>query len=301
MYKSTRQLSRLIASRINLNNSRYLSITAARKNESSIQERINFNTNIVRVHDKKPQRKPLVKNFFVGEVDKELLAYPEVVRDENLVNLYKKSESYKSLLNDQIFSRKSEEVPENLEKLKHFGSLGLTVSEHFNGQGYLCTETLYSNEIEAQNLSIGNFLCNHRLVTQLIDEFGNEQQKNKFLPSLVNGDSLGTVAFYENQVPKEKKSFCLEAKFRDTDNSWIINGEKSFVVNPNKNSLLLAFASTESVDHIGDFKECVTAFLIDGSTAGVKIENPDQIFGLRDVKQCRVSFQDVVIPEGNIK
>lgn len=297
MYQSrniVRNIVRHLFFRINHHNRALLSTTSVIKNESSIQEQVKY-TNIVKFHKKEPKRDPLVKNFFVGKIDKDLLAYQEVLVDENLENLYKNSESYRNLL-------ELDEKPntDNLDNLKNFGSFGLDVSQNYNGRGYICTETLYSNEVESKCLSLANLLSHHRLITQLLEEYGNEAQKLRFLPKLAKGEFVGTIGFMEQESPPAKKAFNVQAKFNDSNRVWTINGEKLFVLKPGVSSLFIVFASTETVDKIGDFKNTVTAFLVEGSSPGIKIQEVQKSFGLTDVKQCRVSFENVEVPETNI-
>lgn len=278
--------------------SRFNYSSQTKKQESSVTENIRASdSGVLRSHKKKPKREPLVKGFFVGKVDKDLLAYPEVVLDEDLVALYKNTNSYRNFLDEQIVSSDSD-FNSKVEALKAGDSFGFDVSQSYGGRGYLSTETMFGNEAEAENLSFCNLLNNHRSVTQMITDQGTDNQKLKYLPKLASGELIGTVGFFES-TPADKKAFNFRAKFSDKDNSWTLKGEKAFVVNAQSSSLFLVFAATESIDHIGDYKDCISAFLIEGDTPGISFLDADKTFSSTEVSQRKVQF-DVVIPDTNL-
>jgi alkylation response protein AidB-like acyl-CoA dehydrogenase len=98
----------------------------------------------------------------------------------------------------------------------------------------------------------------------------------------------------------------FEAKFKESTNQWILNGEKSFVLMPpdHKNStMFMVVASTESVDHVGDYEETITVFLVDGSLPGVKISKVEDTigFGEKAFKQVTVAFEDVAVEKCEFK
>ena len=194
-----------------------------KKQESSITENVRAeDSGVLRSHKKKPKREPLVRNFFVGKVDKDLLAYPEVVLDEDLVSLYKNTSSYRNFLDEQIFSSNSD-LTSKVDSLKASDAFGVDISQSFKGRGYLSTETMFGNEVEAENMSLCNLLNNHRLVTQIISDHGTDNQKLKYLPKLASGELIGTVGFFES-TPADKKAFNARAKYSDKDNSWALKG-----------------------------------------------------------------------------
>ena len=269
-----------------------------KQQESAITESVRTNdSGMLRTHKKNPKREPLVRNFFLGKVDKELLAYPEVVMDEDLVSLYKNTSSYGNFLDEQIFNSKSE-TSSKLESLKAGEAFGFNVSQKYGGKGFLKTETMFGSEIEAHNLSFCNLLNNHRLVTQIISEHGSDNQKLKYLPKLASGEMIGSIGFFESS-PAVNNAFNVQAKFSDKNDNWSLKGEKSFLVNPSKSSLFLVYASTESKDRIGDLQNSITAFLVEGDSEGITFSDPDQTFSFEEVPQRNVQF-DVIIPDSNV-
>lgn len=248
---------------------------------------------VIRVIEKKPQRLPLVKNFFAQRIDTDLLAYPEAILDaEQLELVTRKKAEYGDFLAANIFE--SLDDVNNIRKLKEYGAFRIPTS--------LVTELSFGiSETDSQYLSYGTFLNNHQQVMKLVNDFGDPNQKLKYLPKLELGEVTGTPCMFEETRPgNNKKTFSTEAKYIDRNDEWILNGEKSFILmSPTykDSTLFLVIASTESTDHLGDFKEGLVAMLVDGSLPGVSISKTDETigYGEKAFNQVSVSFTDVTV------
>ena len=249
----------------------------------------------IRQVQRKPQRSPLVKNFFVSRVDTELLAYPEAIYENDHLAYVKESKKvYEDFLATNIFS--SPEDANNIRKLKEFGC--------FRSSSSLMTEALFGyGEPEAGYLSYSTYLNNHQQVLRMVKEFGDSSQQLKYLPMLENGDFTAVPCLFEaRHGSNSKKAFIVDAKFDDSTNQWILNGEKSFVlVSPDHKdtTMFLVVASVESVDRVGDFEETISVFLVDGSIPGVKLSKVDDTIGFGEsvFKQMTVSFENVALEQ----
>lgn len=272
---------------------RHISTSTLRHQQSEVVKTEDRGHNI-RVIEKKPAKLPLVKNFFLAEVDTELLAFPEAIYEtEHINSVNQQKKLYEDFLEANVFE--NPDNTNNVAKLKEFGS--------FRTNTTLITEALYgAGESEAKFLSYSAFLSQHHQVLKLIDQYGSASLKLKYVTKLESGEFIGSPALFETKSPSEKKLFNTAAKFNDSTNSWVLNGEKSFVmISPAQkgSTLFLVIASTESVDHIGDFKEGLTAFLVDGNLPGVNITAVDQPIGCieKSFNQVTLSFKDVALDE----
>jgi alkylation response protein AidB-like acyl-CoA dehydrogenase len=249
---------------------------------------------VIRIIEKKPQRLPLVKNFFAQRIDTELLAYPEAILDAEQLEIAKKRKAeYEDFLAANIFDNVDD--VNNIRKLKEYGAFQIPTS--------LVSELSFGvSEVDSKYLSYGTFLNNHQQVMKLINEFGEASQKMKYLPKLESGEITATPCLFEEKRPEDNaKTFSTNAKFFDESDKWILNGEKSYVVmSPahKDSTLFLVIASAEMTDHVGDFKEGLTALLVDGSWPGVSISRTDETIGLQEkaFNQVSVSFNDVSVP-----
>lgn len=240
---------------------------------------------------KKPTRLPLAKNFFLGRVDTELLAYPEAIYENDyLARVKNHRDVYEEMLNEYVF--KNPDDKNNIDKLKDLDS--------FQIPPLLLTERLLRlTEVENKHLSYSTFLNNHRNVIKLISDFGDSNQKLKYLPKLEIGDFIGVPAVFEygRSVHKEKL-FNTEAKFKDNIDKWILNGEKSFtLISPVnfESSLFVVLASTESEDRKGDIQDSFTIFLVEGNSPGVTVSRVDNTIGMKEeaFNQVRIGFKNV--------
>ncbi|CAO1353360.1 unnamed protein product [Diamesa serratosioi] len=224
------------------------------------------NPGIVNQREKKPKLSPLVKNFFVGAVEKEFLAFPEVLTEDELKTVYSGS----SLVDTKT------------------------------------TEVVFINEHEATSLNYSHFKSGHLQVIQLIEEFGSEAQKTKYLPTLLSNLLDGVSPFFEpsSSGEEQNKSFNVRAKYNDSNDTWMINGEKAYVLLKDvKTSLMLVVTSIESTDHIGDLTESIKVFLVNGDDPSVTVTGSDTTLGFiedEDYKQVRVSFNNTIVQAENI-
>lgn len=141
---------------------------------------------------KLPAREPLVKGFFCGKADTELLAYPEAVTRDDMNTLYKDVECRLQHLKETFDSTSvlsGKTINKNLlENLQQVNSFGTNVSTAFGGQGYNMTQQCYNIEAEAEDINVASVLCSHQLVTSVINDFGTESQKSIYLPRLAKGN-----------------------------------------------------------------------------------------------------------------
>jgi acyl-CoA dehydrogenase family member 9 len=249
--------------------------------------------------NKKPTRAPLAKNFFVGKVDTELMAFPEAIFE---VDYHKKvsahREEYEKLLDEHIFSHPDDK--KNIEKLKDLSS--------FQSVPLLLTEQLYRmTEIENKYLSYSSLLNNHRHVMSVINEFGENSQKLSYIQRLENGDLIGIPMIHEYTRSTHKlKVFSTEAKYKESNEMWVLNGEKSFnLISPiNFNSsLFLVFASTVVEDKAGDLCDSFSAFLVEATQPGVTVSKVEDTIGMKEeaFNQVRVTFKNVELAPCKLK
>lgn len=178
------------------------------------------NTNIVtRAHSKMPARLPLVKNFFIAKVDKELLAYPEVLDKEDLDKMVSDLRPVAKFFTKKAESGKSVDLFKGLKELK---ALTGSVPEEFGGKSFFATETYFSTEAESNNAGDALAINSHRLVIEAVKEFGSSSQCQTFLPKLARGDAIATTALFEegNDALTSKTKALLD----DDETHYTLNG-----------------------------------------------------------------------------
>lgn len=241
-----------------------------------------------RVVTKQPALRPLIKEMFLGELDEKYLPFLEVIEKDH-VDQYFQNRRAKA----QEFLSQTEDNEKCLSNLKSLGNLGYSVPQVYNGNGYDMTETTLNTEIEANNLKANSILNSHRLVIQAITDYGTEKQKSKYLPRLVNGELIGTVAIYERDAAPDDRPFHTIAT--PTSDGFVLNGEKDFVINGEKSNLFLVLASSIKQDHAKKQTHGVTAFLIEDNEPGLLKGQAIETIGCEEVEKCTVTFADVPI------
>lgn len=242
-----------------------------------------------RTVQKAPALPPLMKEFFVGEIHEGYFPFLEVVEKEHLDEFFK----------DQKFKSKyfGKQVQANIENLKQLGHYGIDVPQEYRGRGYSVTETALNAEIEAQSSRASHILNPHRLVTQAIVEFGTDQQKERYLRKLVDGELIGTVAIFENEGSEDEP---FRTKATPTNTGFILNGEKNFVMNSNKANLILVLASSSQKIHSHDKRVGVSAFLVDGNEPGIVRGQLLKTLGNDDVEQGSLTFTETTLKTENV-
>lgn len=148
---------------------------------------------------KLPHRLPLVKNFFVGLVDKELLGFPEVINREDMARLKNDILPLKKYFSEDFDSFKASAthtLPAGLvDNLKELGLYGTNVSVQFDGKGWGYSESLMASEPESEATDVALSLLGHRCVVDIIQELGSTEQKQRFLTKLANGKDKSAFTF----------------------------------------------------------------------------------------------------------
>ncbi|KAJ6640067.1 Complex I assembly factor ACAD9, mitochondrial [Pseudolycoriella hygida] len=251
---------------------------------------------------KNPARSPLLKNFFNGQFDSELIAFPEVINRDDMAELYKtvdqSKEFFRTINSDEI--NKAGMIPSDVvEGLRKLDAFATDVPHSFGGTEFRITESCLRGETEAQDVNIMRTLNVHRLVTHILNESGSDEQKSKFLPLLAKGDILGTVAFIELDLCPNG-IFNTTAKTSLKGGDWTLNGKKSFVINAKNADLFLVFAGTQISNKCGDKVDGMTAFLIESDMNGVEVKEGEETLGCNGVKQCDVTFNNVELGQAHV-
>ena len=124
--------------------------------------------------------------------------------------------------------------------------------------------------------------------------FGSDEQKERFLPDLAAGRKLAAFALTEPEAGSD--AFNLQSRATlQPDGSWKLNGEKRFIGNGDKGSVLVTFARTEV-----DGKDRHTAFIVEKGMEGFEVGHRYETMGLRGNDLRHLYFKDVRIPPENV-
>jgi isovaleryl-CoA dehydrogenase (EC 1.3.99.10) len=192
---------------------------------------------------------------------------------------------------------KSNEFPRDLwEPMGELGLHGITVEEEWGGLGlgYL-HHCLAMEEVSRASASVGlSYGAHSNLCVNQIRRWGNEAQKRKYLPGLISGAHLGSLAMSEAGSGSDVVSMRLRADKKG--DRYVLNGTKMWITNSPQAETLVVYAKTDP--NAGP--RGITAFLIERGMAGFSVSPKLDKIGMRGSDTAELVFEDCEVPEDNI-
>ncbi|MCA0932219.1 acyl-CoA dehydrogenase family protein [Lutimonas saemankumensis] len=187
--------------------------------------------------------------------------------------------------------------PEDLfHQLGEMGYMGVLVPEEYGGSGMDYHEYItVIEEISKVDSSIGLSLAAHNsLCTNHILEFGNEEQKQKWLPKLAHGEWIGAWGLTEHNTGSDAGGMSTTA-VKDGD-YYIINGAKNFITHGISGNIAVVIVRTgEKGDSRG-----MTAFAIEKGTPGFSSGKKEDKMGMRASETAELIFDNCRVHKDNI-
>lgn len=191
----------------------------------------------------------------------------------------------------------SQEFPvETFKKMGEQGLLGMLVPVEYGGSGLGYFEYVQGIvEVAKVCGSIGLSMAAHNsLCTGHIMQFGNEEQKKKWLPKLATGEWIGAWGLTEANTGSDAMRMKCVAK-QDGD-YWIINGAKNWITHGKSSNVAVVLARTgELLDSHG-----ITAFVVERGTPGFKAGKKENKLGMRASETAEMIFEDCRVHKDNI-
>ena len=210
-------------------------------------------------------------------------------------------ESVASFAADRIAPRaadidESNEFPRDLwPELGELGLLGITVEEEYGGSGlgYLA-HVVAMEEISRASASVGlSYGAHSNLCVNQLRRWGNDEQRQRFLPKLVSGEHLGALAMTETGAGSDVMSMRTTAT-RDGD-EYVLNGSKMWITNAPKSDVMIVYAVTDS----GAGSRGLSAFIVERGTPGFSTPQKLDKLGMRGSDTSEVLLEDCRVPAAN--
>ena len=185
---------------------------------------------------------------------------------------------------------------EILKKMGELGLMGTTAPESLGGSEMDFTSYIIAiNELSKVSAVIGVILSVHTSVgTNPILYFGNETQKQKYVPKLASGEYLGAFCLTEPNAGSDAGSLKTRA-VKDGDN-YVINGSKVFITNGGEAEVYIVFASTD----LEKGSRGISAFIVEKDTPGLIIGKDEHKMGLHGSRTVQLTFENMVVPAANL-
>jgi len=192
---------------------------------------------------------------------------------------------------------KSGEFPwDNIKKLAKQGLLGVIVPEEYGGAGFdFIALAIAIEEISRVCATTGVIVAvNNSLAAYPIHQFGNEEQRKKWLPLLASGEKLGAIGITEPNAGSDVVAMETTAKLEG--DYYILNGTKRFITNGGEAGIHIVFAYTnKELKHKG-----ISAFIVERETPGFSLGKHEDLMGIRATANCELIFEDAKIPKENL-
>ena len=174
------------------------------------------------------------------------------------------------------------------------GLHGITVEEEYGGLnlGYL-EHVIACEEVSRASASIGlSYGAHSNLCVNQIRRWANDEQKAKYLPKLVSGEHVGSLAMSETGAGSDVVSMKLKAE--KTDAGYVLNGTKFWITNAAYADTLVVYAKT------GEGSRGITTFIIEKDMPGFSIGQKIDKMGMRGSPTAELVFSDCEVPEANV-
>ena len=243
------------------------------------------------------QQTPKGGEFLLTPTQTEQFFTPETLTDEQS----SLGEMCRKFIEDEVYAEHDHAI-ENQENnisatlLKKAGELGLLMVEIPEAYGGLGMDKATATIISENSVRQGSFgvtcMCHTGIGTLPILYFGNEAQKQKYLPKLASGEFIGAYALTEAGSGSDALGAKTKAVLSADGKHYILNGEKMWITNSAWADVFTVFAKVDG--------EHFTGFIVDRDTPGFGMGAEEKKMGIKGSSTCALTFQDAKVPVENV-
>lgn len=254
-----------------------------------------------------PDQMGFIKNLFWGRVREELVfPYPEVSAAEKTKAdaLVAELDAYLDHEHPRVEIDQEQHIPDwVVERLFDMGVMGMTVPEQYGGLGLSVAS--YNRVLEAIGRRCGStavMVSAHQSIgCKALMLFGTPEQKDRFLPKVAR-EYLSGFCLSEPQVGSDAAGQQTTCEWRESENAFVLNGEKKWITSGARSGLLTVMANQMVADpKTGKEKKVVTALMVTPDMPGVTFFQKNRSkTGIRGTWQARIRFTDVRVPRENL-
>ena len=189
-----------------------------------------------------------------------------------------------------------EEFPLDIvRELGELGFMGMMVPEEWGGIGLdTVSYVLAMEEISRVDASVGVIMSvNNSLVCYGLNQYGNDEQKKRFLRDLASGKKLGAFALSEPEAGSDASNQHTLA-VADGD-GYVLNGTKNWITNGSSADLVLVMAATDPPKG----PKGISTFIVEKGTSGFTTGKKERKLGIRSSDTVSLMFSDCRVPAAN--
>jgi alkylation response protein AidB-like acyl-CoA dehydrogenase len=189
---------------------------------------------------------------------------------------------------------KTGEFPvELMAAMAKLGITGIIAPPEYGGVGlgYLA-RTIALEELSRVCAAISMGMQVHHMAISALNDFGTDDQKQKYIPPLAKGETMGVVAVTEPSGGSDVVG--MQATAEPKGDKWILNGRKCFITNSHTSDFWIVIAKT------AEGAKGLSAFIVEKDHPGAKAGRVEHKVGLRGANTGELVFDNCEIPKENI-
>lgn len=197
---------------------------------------------------------------------------------------------------DAAIRDEREEFPSGaVKQLGELGFMGMMVPEKYGGSGLdTISYVIAIEEISKVDASCGVIMSvNNSLVCHGLEEWGTEDQKQKYLTPLASGKLLGAFALSEpgagSDAANQQTTAILDGDY------YVLNGTKNFITNGASADIILVMAATDKTKGANG----ISTFIVEKGTPGLSVAKKEKKLGIRSSDTASLLFEDCKVPRSN--
>ncbi len=235
--------------------------------------------------------------FLVKDVDFNEIFIPEEFDEEQLM-IKQTCEDFLSTevypLLDRIDYQEKGLMRSLITKAGELGLLGISVPEEYEGFGQSFVTSMLASDAMGAGYSFSVAYSAHTGIGSLpIVYYGNDEQKQKYLPSLALGEKAAAYCLTEPNAGSDANSGKSRAVLSDDGKHYILNGQKMWITNG-------GFADVHTVFAKIDNDRVHSAFIVESNWDGVVINPEEKKMGIKGSSTTQIFFNDVKVPVENL-
>ncbi|MDK2978428.1 MAG: hypothetical protein PWP52_1142 [Bacteroidales bacterium] len=195
---------------------------------------------------------------------------------------------------DRIDSQEPGLMRKILQKAGELGLLGISVPEEYEGFGQnIVTSMLSADKLGAGYSFSVAFSAHTGIGTLPLVYYGNEEQKQKYLPKLASGELIASYCLTEPNAGSDANSGTTKAVLSEDGKHYILNGQKMWITNG-------GFADIHTVFAKIDNDRVHSAFIVESKWDGVVINPEEKKMGIKGSSTVQIFYNDVKVPVENL-
>ena len=185
-----------------------------------------------------------------------------------------------------------------MDKAGELGLMGTVVPEEYGGFGMNFNTSMLVAEATGAGNSFSVALSAHTGIGTLpILYYGNDEQKQKYLPKLASGEWKAAYCLTEPDSGSDANSGKTKAKLTDDAKHYVINGQKMWITNGGFADVFIVFAKIEEG---GATDKNLSAFIIEKIFGGITMNEPEHKMGIKGSDTRQIFFNDCHVPVENL-